>query len=322
MNYRPMVSIVIPVYNGANYLRIAIDSALAQTYDNLEVIVVNDGSNDNGETANIAKSYGDRIQYYEKENGGVATALNLAISLMHGEWFSWLSHDDVYKPNKINNEINLLNSEMQKDPHLKPEKCVVYCGSESINSAGDVILKRKYKAKTRRDIDEILINLSYMHVGGCTMLVHKKAFDEIGMFKPERTNVQDKDLIYNLYTNRYTFLFVNEYLVQSRRHKEQTGNKVKKTWQKEIDELNCDFINIILNNGLATDIKTKKLMLIYYQKNDSRPAVDLLKATLKNEIGLIPYFFRIEISLFFWKIYGIGRKAIRQIYRKTIAGQK
>ena len=68
-DFNPKVSIVIPVYNGRNYMRDAIDSALAQTYKNIEVIVINDGSNDNGETDKIAKSYGNRIRYFSKENG-------------------------------------------------------------------------------------------------------------------------------------------------------------------------------------------------------------------------------------------------------------
>ena len=89
---KPLVSIIIPVYNGANYLREAIESALGQTYGNCEVLVINDGSNDHGETEREALKFGDRIRYFKKENGGVASALNLGIRKMRGEYFSWLSH--------------------------------------------------------------------------------------------------------------------------------------------------------------------------------------------------------------------------------------
>ena len=97
----PRVSIIIPVYNGANYLKEAIDCALNQSYQNLEVIVVNDGSCDEGATRSVALSYGDRIRYFEKENGGVSSALNLGIREMRGEYFSWLSHDDKYEKDKL-----------------------------------------------------------------------------------------------------------------------------------------------------------------------------------------------------------------------------
>ena len=108
MNNSPLVSIVIPVYNGANFLKEAIESALAQTYANIEILVVNDGSTDEGKTRNIALSYGDKIRYFEKVNGGVSSALNLGIKEMKGEYFSWLSHDDVYFPKKIETQIKFL----------------------------------------------------------------------------------------------------------------------------------------------------------------------------------------------------------------------
>ncbi len=72
------------------------------------MIVVNDGSSDGGKTEEIALSYGDRIRYFRKENGGVASALNLGIREMRGEYFSWLSHDDVYLPRKVEREAAAL----------------------------------------------------------------------------------------------------------------------------------------------------------------------------------------------------------------------
>jgi len=106
--FHPLVSIIIPVYNGSRYLNEALSSALNQTYDNIEVIVVNDGSEDN--SGEIAQSYGSRIRYFEKENGGVSTALNMALQHMRGDYFSWLSHDDVYFHDKIEKQVQKLAS--------------------------------------------------------------------------------------------------------------------------------------------------------------------------------------------------------------------
>ena len=103
--FNPLVSIIIPVYNGSNYLEESINSALGQTYNEIEVLVINDGSNDNDLTHNIAVSYQKKIRYFRKQNGGVASALNFGISKMEGDYFSWLSHDDIYKPEKIEKQI-------------------------------------------------------------------------------------------------------------------------------------------------------------------------------------------------------------------------
>ena len=113
--FNPKVSIIIPVYNGSDFMKEAIDSAINQAYKSIEIIVINDGSKDDGKTKNIALSYGNNIRYFEKENGGVATALNLGIKEMTGEYFSWLSHDDYYYPKKIEKQINFLKKQKNKE---------------------------------------------------------------------------------------------------------------------------------------------------------------------------------------------------------------
>ena len=119
------VSLIIPVYNGEDYVEEAINSALNQTYENLEIIVVNDGSKD--KTEQICLKYKDKIRYYAKENGGVATALNLALEKMTGEYFSWLSHDDLYYPNKIEEEMKYA------DDH-----CIIFSNYDLINEKSEV----------------------------------------------------------------------------------------------------------------------------------------------------------------------------------------
>src|SRR6185312_14318520 len=104
-----LVSIIIPVYNGAQYLSEAIDSALAQSYQNIEVLVVNDGSTDAGATEAVAKSFGHSIRYFYKPNGHVASALNFGVGQMRGQYFSWLSHDDRYVPSKIEVQMHAIS---------------------------------------------------------------------------------------------------------------------------------------------------------------------------------------------------------------------
>ena len=134
----PLVSIIIPIYNGSNYMREAIDSALAQSYKNCEVIVVNDGSDDNGLTEKIALSYGNKIRYFYKENGGVSSALNFGIKQMKGIYFSWLSHDDRYYRDKVKKQIELLLP-------IQNKKVVALCEIDSINQESKQIKGKRRK---------------------------------------------------------------------------------------------------------------------------------------------------------------------------------
>ena len=105
---RDLVTIVIPVFNGADFLASAINSALAQSWPEIEVLVVDDGSDDGGDPRD--QSYGARIRLHSKSNGGVATALNAGLADMRGRWFSWLSHDDLYQKKKKENKLFALQA--------------------------------------------------------------------------------------------------------------------------------------------------------------------------------------------------------------------
>ena len=80
------VCVLMSTYNGEKFIEEQLDSILNQTYKNIEIIVVNDGSNDDGKTEEIALSYGDKIKYIKKQNGGVSSALNAGIKEMTGEY--------------------------------------------------------------------------------------------------------------------------------------------------------------------------------------------------------------------------------------------
>lgn len=210
----PKVSIIIPVYNGSNYLKDAIDSALNQTYDNIEIIVINDGSTDNGKTRHIALSYKDKIKYMEKENGGVSTALNLGIKNMSGKYFSWLSHDDLYEPDKISKQIE----EMERHS----DKTILYSNYKLVD------YKNQFIDNIILDHDEYskkpLQSIINMDMNGITLLIPKTAFEECGVFDENLRCVQDYDLWVRM-MSVYKFVHMNDVLASSRVHSNQVSNK-------------------------------------------------------------------------------------------------
>lgn len=209
----PKVSIIIPVYNGANYMREAIDSALAQTYKNIEIIVVNDGSNDNGATNEIAESYGDKIRYFSKENGGSSSALNCGIINMTGDYFAWLSHDDVYEPERIEKSVKRLTDDYKR---------VVVCMGNLIDANGNPIVYAKKRLNGLYTNKEIIKAFSNNHgINGCAVLVSKKLIDEVGFFDESLVYVNDYDYWYRLCFAGADFDVFDKRLVKIRLHNAQ-----------------------------------------------------------------------------------------------------
>ena len=210
----PLVSVVIPVYNGANYLKEAIDSVLAQTYKSYEIIIVNDGSVDNGATERIALSYSDKVRYYKKENGGVATALNFAIQHMRGDFFSWLSHDDLYYPDKLETQIRALYN--GSDPYA-----IVYSDYDLLDmntgEKNNIDLSGLYEiSQLENSVFPILFNL----IHGCSLLIHKSHFQRVGVFDETLPTTQDYDLWFRMFRGQ-KLKFVPKPLICGRLHDQQ-----------------------------------------------------------------------------------------------------
>ena len=106
----PKVSIVMPVFNGGAYFELAVQSALAQTYANIEIVLVDDGSTDEGATDAIcrrfAQAHPEVVRHIKQANTGVAGALNAGIAAAEGDIFCWLSHDDLFEPDKTQRQVD------------------------------------------------------------------------------------------------------------------------------------------------------------------------------------------------------------------------
>ncbi len=238
--FKPKVSIIIPVYNWSNYLWEAIESAINQTYNNIEILVINDWSNDNWETEKVALSFGDKIKYIYKQNWGVSSALNLWINEMTWEYFSWLSHDDLYYPNKIEEQIKLLEK-------LDDKNIILSSNYELINKNWELISKidSSYKSK------EILYKLlTKSFLNWCTLLIPKKAFLEIWNFDTNLKTTQDYHLWFR-FMKKNKFINLWKFLVKSRQHSWQDTNTKLDLVIIEREKLE----NFVLNNFSIEEIK-------------------------------------------------------------------
>lgn len=312
MKKNPKVSIVIPVYKGKEYMKEAIDSALNQSYKNIEIIVVNDGSEDNNATRNIALSYGNKIRYFEKENGGVSTALNLAIKNMTGDYFSWLSHDDRYYKNKIADQIELLkkydsNTILYSDYDLMDENSNVF--ANSIKNHDELTNKPEYA-------------LLRGAINGITLLIPKEAFEECGLFREDLRCTQDYEL-WSRMMKKYKFIHEPGILATTRLHKNQTGN-ISPRVAVENNELWLDLIESI-SDKRKIELE-KSIYNYYFQMREfiKTTNFDKVLENLNNKISILDEEVKneeesilVSVIIPFYKNINELKRAINSIVKQT-----
>ena len=219
------MSVVIPVFNGANYLQCAIESALSQTYERVEVIVVNDGSTD-GETEAIARSYGERIRYYAKPNGGVASALNFGISVMRGEYFCWLSHDDVYVPEKVSRQIAFAAD----NPCAELIASGFYMIDQYDQRVGKYAPESLTIIRNGRDV-------MGMWVYACSLLLRREMFQKIGMFNEQNQTTQDLEYWLKSVRSGRPIYVLPELLCERREHPDMGSYRLRPQCIRDVEHL-------------------------------------------------------------------------------------
>jgi glycosyltransferase involved in cell wall biosynthesis len=281
-NYLPLVSIIIPVYNGSNFLSEAIDSALNQTYKKCEIIVINDGSTDNGKTENIALSYGEKIKYYKKENGWVSSALNFGIKLMKGDYFSWLSHDDLYYPQKIEEQIKYLMG-------LEDKSTILYTDFNYIDENSLFLSDCKVKHVLPEHFRPAFIWGGL--INGCTLLIPKKCFEICGTFDESLRTTQDYDLWFR-FSEKYSFVHMQQILVQTRLHSNQVAIQRRQIMKIEENSLFRNFISKITNNEIKQ----------YYEKPAPIFYLDYSRVMLNSQLSKVANFSFFLGLVNFWRL--------------------
>jgi glycosyltransferase involved in cell wall biosynthesis len=196
--------VIVPCFNGAAYLREAIDSALQQVGVSFEVIAVDDGSTD--ASREVLASYGDRVRRIFQDNAGVARARNVGIAAARGEYVAFLDCDDVWLPHKLAAQLE----RFRQDPELG----LVYADSEIFCETGVLVAsKRRLRAPFEGNVLEPLFNDNFITTS--SVVVRRKCLDDVGAFREDRRFATDYDLWLRL-AERYRFGYVDRVSVRYR----------------------------------------------------------------------------------------------------------
>lgn len=214
------VSIVVPFYN-CPYINQALDSLLSQTYKNIEIILVNDGATQYSEKI---IPYLDKIKYIEKENGGTATALNTGIQHTTGDYFCWLSSDDIYYPEKI--EIQLA--------FMKEQKALFsHTNYYAINNKSRIITSPLGIHPPNRL--EIIKRISKKNfINGCSVMINNSVFDQVGVFDENLPYTHDYDLWIRI-IQKFDVDYLSQPLLLYRVHEQMGTRKHAAIIKKEIN---------------------------------------------------------------------------------------
>ena len=301
--FHPLVSIVIPVYNGANFLAEAINSALAQTYDNIEIVVVNDGSRDDGATEKVALSYGNQIRYFAKPNGGVSSALNYGIEKMNGDYFSWLSHDDLYEPEKVEKEVKALAGCEDK------VNTVICCADSLMDVEGNPIYHPAIKLNGLYSGEEMFNRLltTHLQINGCTLLIHKDLFQRVGTFSSFRI-IQDVELWMKFMLDGVSFCYSPDELNKMRVHPGQVSSNCSEAYQVERKKFNKDLIENYVKKGRMTASNIDSLLYFLYKNHYKESYEEIERFT-----GKVKYLKKYRLI-----IYGFVYDFIRLLYQRIL----
>jgi len=255
------VSILIPTFNRANYLKMAIDSAINQTYPNIEIVVLDDGSTDH--TINVSKAYSDvkNIMFIRNEhNIGFIKNWNKAVSLSSGEYIKIMGDDDILENNCISEQAKILNA--------YPDVGIVCCDYFIIDKNGNVkddnnpyrLFNKNTKESGEKFIENYL--LQKRPVGWPTsILFRKKDFEKVGVFDTNAGMAADIDMWCSILRSK-NFFYLDQKLAYNRQF---GGNLSKKLSKAGIDHFYAKTIQYI-NKKQETAIKNTidEFHKIYY----------------------------------------------------------
>jgi hypothetical protein len=321
----PAVSVVIPVYNGENYLRLALESVLRQTFQDFEIIVIDDGSKDS--TPDIAQSFGERVRYVRQENAGVAAAVNHGIRLARGRYFAWLSHDDLWAPEKLSAQLEALQ-------HVDgPAVC--YTDIKLIDGEGKVFDEKDLPLPNGNEIVRAILRLEPVLYAAYSLVCELSCFEQVGPYDLKKRHTQDADMLLRL-ARTFPFVRVPEKLMFVREH--GTRDSLRPTFVAEANAFYRAWLDALTPaelspnpSALARATSRKEIADVFLFRG-TEPWTGLARAQYRKALGesplvlpgvlgslfchhfnLPPQFYRIGVRKFL-------RRQVRRLTRSNAEG--
>lgn len=226
----PTVSVVMPVYNGEDYVRSAVESVLGQTFQDFELVVVDDGSKDS--TPEVVKSYGGRVRYVRQENAGAAAAFNHGISVARGRYISWLSHDDEFLPEKLEEQVRA--AEAVGGP------AVCYTDIQFIDARGEVTEECDLPEHPPAELLRNLLVAGPVTWAAYSLLYDRRCVEEVGVYDLSQRLTEDADMLLRL-GGRFPFVRVPRRLMRIRRHGARAS--LNPRWVREARRFYREWLN-------------------------------------------------------------------------------
>ena len=223
MEYDKLVSVIIPIYNSEKFLKECLDSIVDQTYPNIEIIAVDDGSEDS--SLDILEQYSNKIDVYSQQNQGLASSLNLGISNVKGNWLKWFSPDDVMFPNTI----ETLVTEAKK----YDDNTIIYSNWNIINDSGESL--REFQESNYNELSTFDFNIRLLdgqQINVNTTLIPINLLEKCKIRKLDDPVAIDYDFFLQCaLLHNVKFHLIPDLLVKYRIHTDQLSHKnISKTF--------------------------------------------------------------------------------------------
>ena len=272
----PKVSVIVPTYNRAQFLGACLESIARQTYRDLEIVVVDDGSADN--TAEVVKAFAPLARYFWQENQGIPGALNRGLQEARGEYVSFLASDDALLPETLEAEVQVLDE--------NPGVGLAYGQAWEMNEKGTTTCLRKpgftKRSYIRSGREEIRHLLFADHITCSTVMVRKRCFDDVGLFDPKYSPLGEDWDMWTRIARRYDVAYIAKPLGIYLDHAGSEGNIYAKVDPWTLERLRLRYLQQVLQDPeighLYQDVKANA-----FARHHSHVATRAYKA---REMGL------------------------------------